>query len=63
MKYVSQEFYEMLHSLQEGLAVFKNKQISFSNKTFQKIVDRINFGDEINMKDYKLFKLYRNNDD
>ena len=33
-RFVSQEFYEMFHTLQEGLAVFKNNTLSFSNNTF-----------------------------
>ena len=34
IRYVSTEFYEMFHSLQEGLVVFKNNTVSFSNNTF-----------------------------
>ena len=63
---ISTEFYEMFHSMEEGLVVFKNDAVSFSNNTFQRIIGNVNFGDgpdSIKMKDYKLFKLYRGDDE
>jgi hypothetical protein len=56
----------MFHSMEEGLVVFKNDAVSFSNNTFQRIIGNVYFGDgpdSIKMKDYKLFKLYRGDDE
>ena len=37
MRNVSKEFYEMFNTIDEGIVVFKNELISFSNDTFRKI--------------------------
>ena len=58
---VLEEFFDMFQTMSEGILVFQNKIITFSNNAFKKIIQNINFQDdevEIDIFDYKLFKIY-----
>ena len=62
MKNVSKEFYEMFNTMEEGIVVFKDEIINFSNNAFREIINSFD-DDEIGLDliKYKLFKIYREN--
>ena len=59
MTNVSKEFYEMFNTMDEGIVLFKNELISFSNDTFKEIFKSFD-DDGLNLVKNKLFKIYKN---
>ena len=53
----------MFQTMNEGIVVFKNGIITFSNNAFKLIIKQINFQDygedEVDIFEYKLFSIYR----
>ena len=54
--------------MNEGIVVFQNGLITFSNNAFKSIIKQINFSnlkideDEVDIFEYKLFSIYRQED-
>lgn len=64
IKKVSEDYQDMLESLEEGIVVVKNDRINFTNKIFKQIIKRLNldYEDEAVRKkllDLKIFKVFR----
>ena len=55
----------MFQTMNEGIVVFQNGLITFSNNAFKSIIKQINFQnndideDEVDIFEYKLFSIYR----
>ena len=58
----------MFQTMNEGIVVFQNGLITFSNNAFKSIIKQINFQnydideDEVDIFEYKLFSIYRQGD-
>ena len=62
---MSNEMNELFEHLQEGILVFKDNTINFTNKIFHNILQNINVAknnEKISdcILDYKIFKLHEN---
>lgn len=66
IKDITDEQYELLQSLDEGIVVIENKDIKYYNDLFSNIVDRSNSqlnGNEQELVKAKIFRLYRETKD